>query len=539
MLFYRKYAYCHNSKYSRPRYIKLVSKLAITITIISIFLSAHLAYSETGHPESKSLRYSIAKRAVPILTETLFSIERLHEKSPMLSWVLKSSLLQAFQAASRISNRYILSYRDIKALNDYAKTTEHGYYELSFKGKKIYFIANEDIANQIIALEGQEHNLHTNRRLLSAQNWFLLENNPVAAGDMHHHTYGRKQAALFQHAFERLQQLPETSVLLTNQQASDYVYGDKAADLISNLLTQIYFQILFSSVSPEYPVDRKIQHQVNKHYYQIKDLYDKLEEHTGKYDLKANLFIRGNSPFKKDHPYTNIQTLEQFYKVLCFLYNEPPLQCTHLGNHQSTRETVALRTVELLRKNNSVVLPVFAPSLAQDLDNVSPQEAINIIFNLLSWIDNSLNISNTATNFVIHIAEHYQNQHAIDINKLFADEVHNLRALATLFPRKVNRSFWVITTLESAEHGIHFKPGDIILITNSIKGHAFGYEPRKCPSRPYSVYILPEFLQYIFENYHARYDAPSKLFPSSASWFWNKLDVAPLVLEPVHNVTKH
>ena len=448
--------------------------------------------------------------------------------------MLKSSLLEAAHAVSRINNRYIISYRDIKALNDYARTTKHGYYELSFKNKTIYFIANEDIANQVIAFEGQVHNLHTNRRLLTAQNWFLLENNPVAASDMHHHTYGTKQAALFQQAFERLQQLPDISVLLANQPTPDFVYGGEAADLISNLLTQIYFQLLFSSVSPEYPVDKKIQQQVNRHYYQIKLLYDQLEAHTGKYDLKANRFIHGNSPFTKNHPYSNIQTLEQFYKVLCLLYDEPQLPAINPRNHQSIRETVAIKTVALLRKHHAAVLPVFAPSLTQDPDHVSPQEAINIVFNLLSWIDNSLNISNTATNFVIHIAGHHQNQHLIDMHKLFADEIHNLRALATLFPRKVSRSFRVTTTSETAEHSIHFKPGDTILITNAIKGHAFGYEPRKCPSRPYSAHILPEFLQYFFANYHARYDVRPKVIPDSTSWFWNKLDVSPLVLEPAY-----
>ncbi|MGI2025986.1 hypothetical protein [Endozoicomonas acroporae] len=534
MLFNRKHTGSHKQKHTGLRYLKLIAMLSITIAV----LTTKMAYCDIEHPQNKSLRYSVARRAVPILTETLFSIERLHEQSPMLSWVFKSSLLQAFQAASRINNLYIISYRDIKALNDYAKTTKHGYYELSFKGKRIYFIANADIANQIIALEGQEHNLHTHRRLLSAQNWFLLENNPVAARDMHHHSYGSKQAALFQQAFERLQQLPDTSVLLTNQQTSDFVYGEKAADLISNLLTQIYFQILFSNVSPQYPVNRNIQQQVNQHYYPIKRLYDQLEVHTGKYDLKANHFIHGNSLFAKDHPYTNIQTLEQFYKVLCCLYDEPLMPSIHSGNQHSTRETLATRTVELLRKNNAAVLPVFAPSLTQDLEEVSPEEAINIIFNLLSWIDNSLNISNTATNFVIHIAEHHQNQHFIDMHQLFADEVHNLRALATLFPRKVNRPFRVTTRSETESHQIHFQPDDMILITNAIKGHAFGYEPRKCPSKPYSVYILPEFLQYFFANYHARYAARSKLIPNSTSWFWNKLDVAPLVLEPAFNVTE-
>ncbi|WP_257283908.1 hypothetical protein [Endozoicomonas sp. SESOKO1] len=536
MLSNKKYSYSHKCNHLFHSFIKLIAGFVITTAVISNPSTIPMAYSETGHPENNNLQYSIVWRAVPLLTETLFSIERLHEQSPMLSLVLKNSLLQAAHAVSRINNRYIISYRDIKALNDYAKTTRHGYYELSFKNKRIYFIANEDIANQVIALEGQGRNLYTNRRLLSAQNWFLLENNPVAAGDMHHHTYGRKQAALFQQGFERLQQLPDISVLLANQPTPEFVYGTQAADLISNLLTQIYFQLLFASVSPEYPVDKIIQQQVNKHYYQIKRLYDQLEAHTGKYDLKANRFIQGNSPFAKNHPYSNIQTLEQFYKVLCLLYDES-LSPDIPGNHQSIRETVAIRTLALLRKHNAAVLPVFAPSLTQSLDNVSPQEAINIVFNLLSWIDNSLNISNTATNFVIHVAEHHQNQHLIDMHQLFAAEVHNLRALATLFPRKVNRSFRVTTTSETAEHSIHFKPGDTILITNAIKGHAFGYEPRKCPSRPYSVYILPAFLQYFFENYHARYDVRSKLIPNSTSWFWNKLDVTPLVLEPAHKVT--
>ncbi len=510
----------------------------LTITLIALLsfsLIKNQAYSAPVQPENPSWSYSIKKCAVPILTQTLFSIDKLQTQSPLLSWALKSSLLKVFQAASRVSKTYVLTYEDIKTFNDYAKSTRYGYYDLSFRGKKIYFIANEDLANKVIALEGQEINNITNRRLLTPENWFLLEHNPVAARDMRHHAYGRKQAVFFHHAFERLQQLPDLSVLLTDNITSGYLYGDRAEDQISNLLTQIYFQILFSNPSPEYPVNRNIQQHVGENYRQINSLYDQLEEHTGKYNLNSNNFIHGNKPFPKVQPYSNIRTLEQFYKVLCLLYDIDPLLDDVQNSHPqlTRREALALKTVGLLKTNNAAVLPVFTPSLTQDIENISPEEAVNIVFNLLSWIDNSLNISNTATNFVIHVAEqHKENQHLVNMGKLFVDEVHNLRALATLFPRKVNQPFLVTTTTNTGEHHILFKTGDKILITNSLKGHAFGYEPRKCPSRPYSTYILPQFLHYLFQHYHARYDTHPKLSPDTASWFWNKLDVRPLVLEP-------
>ncbi|MFK0570918.1 hypothetical protein [Endozoicomonas sp.] len=536
MLYHRKSVRSHKNKklFIAPGKT-ITSKLLKLIFLFSILFFKNHAYSLTNYTENQDWYYSISKKAAPVVARTLFSIDRLHSTLPLLSWALRSSLLKTLQVVSRINNSYTVTYQDIKTINDYAKTTKHGYYEISSGGKRLYFIASEDLANQLIALEGQETNNFTDRRLRSLQNWFLLENNPVAARDMQHHTYGRKQSELFHYAFVRLQHLSDISALFVNTKTSGYLYGQHAEDLVSNLLTQIYFQILFSSVTPAYPVNRDIQKNVQENHHQIKALYELLEAHTGKYNLTANILIRGYKPFPKTHPYSNILLLEKFYNILCHLYEVPPsFEVIQDDSHDLTvRETIALRTVELLRTNNAAVLPVFAPSLTQDIQNISPEEALNIVFNLLSWIDNSLNISNTAMNFIIHVAEHYkENQHLVDMDKLFVDEVHNLRALATLFARNVNRPFSVTTTSEAGEHSLLFKAGDKILITNSIKGHAFGYQPRKCPSRPYSTYILPRFLHYLLQNYHARFDARSRLIPESTSWFWNKLDTRPLTLEP-------
>ncbi len=214
----------------------------------------------------------------------------------------------------------------------------------------------------------------------------------------------------------------------------------------------------------------------------------------------------------------------------------PSIDYTLTSNKGLTElEITALNITRLLVNQKAAVIDAFEPSLTTNIQAPTPNEALSICFNLLSWIDNSLNIGNTLTNFVIYTAKnHKTSQQNIDMEKLFESEFHHLRALATLFLRRVIKPFSIDTIVGGEKQTLQFNVNDPILITNAVKGHALGYAPRKCP---FSTHIIPSFLSYFFQRYQAEIHGPIQLPADSASWFWNKLDSQHLVIKPRNKST--
>ena len=114
MILYRNITRLYKKNYFTFPHKRKTSKSLMTmiIALLSFPVMTNQAYSATVQPDKPSWSYSLKKRAVPILTQTLFSIDKLQTQSPLLSWALKSSLLKAFQTVSQGKNMNIFCTAD-------------------------------------------------------------------------------------------------------------------------------------------------------------------------------------------------------------------------------------------------------------------------------------------------------------------------------------------------------------------------------------------------------------------------------------------
>lgn len=459
-------------------------------------------------------------------------VETGKKDSPAYSMVSERDILTAgelikaaFFGRNRIRQRLgerILTYADYKIFVDQAKQTRYGISFVEIDAQRIVFFANPSVHRKLIELEGKQDNPYTSRLLWTERNQRLLQRNPVAADHMGEHTYGRDQHKLF----SMLSAMPDFETVVSTAIASIPVDGPLSHQavftLIARQFSQIYFQSLFGSGPTIY--DETLAANVDATHKLILDLYEEIEDVTGKHGLSLQAFF---DPIPEQVQDKNVQDADpliySLYRIICKLYGSEVKQQERNNLQQ------ALQICKLLKSNDARVFKVLVDHLAEDPSEPTEKEALNICYNLLSWLDNSLNLINTLVNYVVYIASDQAiDQQDLQTKNVFREHAHELRALATLFMRNVTQDI----TLKFGDDTFTLHSGDKFLITNSLQHNVFGSMPRKCPSLEFSTRLINAFVKGFFARFSASLSEDKKLDPESQSWFWNKLSTEGLVVRP-------
>lgn len=426
------------------------------------------------------------------------------------SWMTQVlfSLAQLFHSNLFIRN-YVITVDDYKGLVEQAKTTKFGLLILTLGQQKIIFTANPSIQDQLVKLETVADNQVTSRLLYTDTNRRLLENNPVSQNSLNHGVnYIEEQRAFFSNIAADKNFTRYIDNLFPGADPGRILLkGDDANRMIGERFTQFYFQALFSNKDTGFS-DQTIAANVATHYEKICELYAEIELCTGKHGLTFGKFQSAPAENNTSNVTDDQKLIPLLYQILCYVYGVEPVII------DDNEATIASKIIELMRDKNARVLPVF-DKLSNDT---------NKCFNLLSWLDNSLNIINTLTNYVAYIYDNVpqQDQDRLEESYVIA-LLPQMRALSTLFMRKVNSEAAIGLKFKGFDEVIFMDENSRIVMTNSMQGVVFGAQSRKCPSRDFSFKLIPRFILNFFQDYSVSFPENAQPTAQTNSWFWNIL----------------
>ena len=274
----------------------------------------------------------------------------------------------------------------------------------------------------------------------------------------------------------------------------------------------MYFQILFSNSdytrSDSCFIDNDIAQNVENIYQKINSLYAEIEACTGKHELTFGKFLQISPTNETSQPASDNKLIPLLYEIICGIYGEK------FDPMMTDEKTLASAIIDLMDKHDARVLPVFAK-----LPN-----PINKCFNLLSWLDNSLNIINTLSNFAAKIGDEKSpnEQNHLSLSYIYT-LLPEMRALATLFMREIKPEAQIVLSFTGYPEQIVMNNNYRFMMTNSITGAVFGANGRKCPSHKFSFKIIGEFIHQFFAHYivkPASYQKTQSMAENN-SWFWN------------------
>jgi hypothetical protein len=348
-----------------------------------------------------------------------------------------------------------------------------------FSINKVYFISDVTIINSIIKCEMLENNIYTTRKQAYLYNYMLLKDNPVSAASLLNTSYLHEQHKLF---ISLAKNINIDDIQLPDKQIVDY----EIVSVIVSCVSQVYFPILLNVDTVDV---LNIQDE-------IKELLSIVESATGKHDIMLSTIISemtNNEVKYSDDMET--QYLNLFYKII--------LKLKHCENRSSTP---LKHIVELLSDSN--IISVLTTQFNGDTN------ARVIVNNIISWIDNMLNLVYTIVNCLILMTD-------TSTSSDYKTVLPKANALATMFMRKVLVAFDI------------FKPNDIIMMSNRDKRLTFGGRGRKCPSQPWSYIFMDKILKLLHNNYTITMSKPIISDITNQSWFWNKLSPIGLLLVPL------
>jgi hypothetical protein len=350
----------------------------------------------------------------------------------------------------------------------------------------IYFITSPTIINQITRIESYPENKNTIRTQIHTHNKRLLCKNPVSLSAIDSENYVKAQADFFLNLVDNID--VESIVFCSSSENNivDFVTSAVAQTYLANLLEVSPSQIVLS-------LDKIIE------------LINLLERATGKYDITFGDFLMSKQEdLSKD---IETQYIVLFYKLLCELKNGGQIDISIPDTSSQCSEIVRMMTGSHILK---VLTSVIDPICSADI----------VVNNMLSWIDNMLNIVHTVVNFIVLNKNNDFNRQQYFANLPVA------KALTTLFMRKVVSSF----TVDS----ISFKAKDVIMMANSNIATVFGGSGRKCPSKTWSIVYMEKLLIHIFNQYLVVDTSDENEIECeiiNTSWFWNKLDSSNTMLK--------
>ena len=377
----------------------------------------------------------------------------------------------------------------------------HKNYCFELAPDRLFFIANSAMIQQIVQLETSESNPYTVRWQAFKHNQALLERNPVSLAFLSARgNYVNEQYRLFV-------QLAREISFEGISCACSTISGADITSFVLLSTAQVYIPMLLGVESSRIPL----------YLDQLQQLLNVLESATGKHNVTFDDVLQ-----KKPHPYSD-QLEEQYIRMFHKLVLDWKGSETNGKGMEGTasKEQLCMDIVEILADSNimRVLTTVF------DIHT----DAVTIVNNILSWIDNMLNVVHTIVNMIVLSA--ITNRGNFD-HTFYTHNLPRARALATMFMRHVQQPFDVM-----GDNGetIQFRQNDMIMMSNATPDTLFGGKGRQCPSQAWSYKYMEKLMIFIGDRYHIRASMVRRVpVPDSKndSWFWNKLSTRGVRLVP-------
>lgn len=400
--------------------------------------------------------------------------------------------LSAIPKPKNVSNVILQSIRREKItsnmyMNFYKTTNLYEVFQLQDR-KNCYFIRDSKMIEELILFETSENNQYTKRKQRYKYNQSLLNGNPVSMSSLNSSSYLKQQHKLF---FSLVRGIDD-QIQLINTNVNSIHGKHQITRFIIDIVAQCYFPMLFNISNINIVLDELIE------------LLNILEEATGKYHITFGDLDLDDCPYDDT---LEIQYLNAFLRLLKKLkYYDTD---DYSPNSSADLKTNLCNEILSLVDPKCNIMNVLLTQFNYTDDSVA------IVNNMLSWIDNMLNVVYTVINFLLILA---------DKNEVFNDDFcrHNIsdaKSLATMFMRQALVDFDII---DSNGNIVSFHAGDIIMMSNGNDDMIFGGMGRRCPSKPWSYIFIKSLLKFITDNY--RLTLRGKLIKDVEhdSWFWNK-----------------
>mmetsp|Transcript_19766 Transcript_19766/g.21487 ORF Transcript_19766/g.21487 Transcript_19766/m.21487 type:complete len:358 (+) Transcript_19766:67-1140(+) len=262
----------------------------------------------------------------------------------------------------------------------YERSSPYKVFQLpTTENQKLYFIQDSKMIHDLIALETVEENIHTIRKQRHLFNQSFLDRNPVSNSAMNASNYAKEQHKLFVSLAMGIEsQIAQISI--------PSIFTPKIDDksLIRFVIAstaQCYLPMLLNIESSRVPLILD----------DLIELLDLLEAATGKHNITFGDYLNDGS-CDYDDMYER-QYIPLFYKIIRTLREgeSRDLHVTDLDN-------CSLEIINLLNASECNILKV----LFTQFDRLT--DARIIVNNILSWLDNMLNVVHTIVNFLVIVA---------------------------------------------------------------------------------------------------------------------------------------
>ncbi len=383
----------------------------------------------------------------------------------------------------------------------YEESTPYKVFQLpTTENQKLYFIKDSKIIHDLIALETVEENTHTIRKQRHLFNQSLLERNPVSNSAMNASNYVKEQHKLFVSLAMGIES--QISQITTPSMFPSKIDDKGLIKFIIASSAQCYLPMLLNIESSRVPL-------ILDDFIELLDL---LEAATGKHKITFGDYLN-NSLCEYDDFYEK-QYIPLFYKIIRTLKQGESYDPKLIDLDACSQEIINL----LNETNECNILKVLFSQFDRVID------ARIIVNNILSWLDNMLNVVHTIVNFLVIIAHEtsvHQNPQDMLTRDYYQENLPRARALATMFMRHAISDFDVTGSDGTV---LHIRKDDILMMSNGNDDTVFGGEGRRCPSRSWSYIFVKKMLHFILTNYEVKVKDQRGIVKDleNDSWFWNK-----------------
>jgi len=355
------------------------------------------------------------------------------------------------------------------------------------------------IIHKLISLETVEDNILIARKQRYKYNQSLLTSNPVSSSSLPLNGYLKDQHKLFISLISKI----ETSIN-DIQINNDRLKGEGIIKFVIDCTAQCYLPMLLNVQSQKIPL-------ILNEFCQLLEI---LESATGKHNITFGDYLNERKCEYDDM--MEKQYLLLFHQIILKLKDASSNISSNNNKEELCKEIIELLTPEC--NIMKVLLSQF---------NIE-EDSVVIVNNILSWIDNMLNVVYTIINFLVLLS-----CSNIQFNKeYYKSNFPRARALATMFMRQALSDF-NITASDGTE--VEFHMNDVIMMSNGNEDTVFGGNGRKCPSKPWSFIFVERMVKFITDNYHLHNsNSQVKRDPNNDSWFWNKFSIEGLTLTRHH-----
>jgi hypothetical protein len=453
---------------------------------------------------------------------SIFSSSSTHSSLSSSITSLLVNLSQKNISSSALANLSSLTIKSSMYLTYYHPSRSFTCFNLP-TNERLFFIVNSSLINQLTHLETSENNIFTKRVQSYQYNSSLLSSNPVSNPSLNHQNYVRNQHQLF---VKLAQELDLSDITFPQQIVSD----SNLVEFVINITAQVYLPMLLNIHPSRVP-------EIMTDFIKLLDL---LELATGKHNITFQDYL--------DHKiveYSDVMEqkyIRLFYRIVLKLTATDKIHDLENLQFEQSATLEELCQVIITQLASSNLVSVL--SSLMDSTNSPGTQARVMVNNILSWLDNMLNVVHTLVNLIILIG---QKNHGIYTKEFYISSLPNARALATMFMRHVLNPFQIT---KDNGYPLQFRKGDIIMMSNGNSDTLFGGKGRKCPSRPWSYRFMSQMMELITTHYVIQYTPSSaNCFPSFSrsrtsvppqdsennSWFWNKFSTKGVQLIPINS----